>query len=155
MKRFLIALLAIGLLVIAGTSMAAQQTSNIPVTANVQAACSVVTVTNVAFGIYDPTSAANNDAGQGNMSFSCTKGTAYKTYITGTRSMAGGGDTLNFLLFTDSGRSTSFPSASASGTPGTAADSSAISIPVYGRIPGSQNVGVASYTATLVAVVEY
>jgi spore coat protein U-like protein len=155
MKKSVIALLVIGMLAIAGTSMAATQTSNIQVTANVAAACSVVTTAAVAFGAYDPTSAANNDAGQGSMSFSCTKGTAYKTYITGVRSMAGGGDTLNFQLFTDNTRATTFPSTSVTGTPGTAADALPILVNIYGRIPGSQNVGVASYTATLVAVVEY
>ena len=154
MKKLVIALMVIGVVAFAGTSMAATQTSNLNVTAAVQAACSISGHTDVAFGNYDPTSATDNDAGQGSMTFSCTKNTSYHTYITGTRSMSGGGDTLNFQLYSDAGRTTAYP-AILTGGGTTAPNTNPITTNIYGRIPNSQNVGVANYTTILVATIEY
>jgi spore coat protein U-like protein len=110
-------------------------------------------VTAIAFGPYDPTATTALDA-SGGMQFKCVKGTSYKTFITGTRSMNGGGDTLTFSLFTDSGRSTTFPADnSAGGT--TATNNTSVTTSIYGRIAAGQNVGVNAYSGSVTATVEY
>lgn len=55
---------------------AATATGTLPVSATVIAACLVGTVTPVAFGNYDPTSATDNTAGQGVIPVTCTNGTS-------------------------------------------------------------------------------
>jgi spore coat protein U-like protein len=152
MKKLVIGLVVLGFVVSAGMAMAATKTNNLDVTATVSASCTIQSVANIAFGAYDPTSATPTDAA-GNLIFKCVKNTSYNTYITGTRTMAGGGDSLPFLLFSDSGRVTTFPATSGSGT--AAPSLSPITKDIYGRIAAGQDVAAASYTATLVATVEY
>jgi spore coat protein U-like protein len=152
MKKRIIGLVVFGLVMSAGLVMADTKTNNLEVTASVAAACSISSVSNIAFGAYDPTAGTPSDAA-GNLVFRCVKNTSYSTYVTGTRSMSGGGDTLNFNLYSDAGRTTAYPAAT--GTGGTAANLSPMTSNIYGRIPATQDVGVASYSATLVATVEY
>jgi spore coat protein U-like protein len=138
------------------TNMAQAQTTktnSLNIQATVAAACRIDSVATINFGAYDPTSPDPAD-GTGNMVFRCVKNTTYKTYLVGTRSMTAGGDTLNFELYTDSGRANPYPSTnSASGT--SAAHNTAITQDIYGRIAASQDVGVNSYSTALVATVEY
>jgi spore coat protein U-like protein len=133
---------------IAGTA-----TSNLTVSANVSAGCQISSVGNISFGSYDPLSASPNDAA-GNIVFRCVKGTSYKTYISGTRSMTGSGNILNFQLYTDSNHTSTFPSTN-SGNSTTASSNSPITSNIYGRIDPSQDVAPASYNATLITTVEY
>jgi spore coat protein U-like protein len=152
MKKLMIGLMVVAMVAMAGMAMAATKTNNLEVTASVAASCSITSVADIAFGAYDPTSGSNLDAA-GNMVFRCVKNTTYNTYITGTRTMVAGGDTLNFDLYTDAGRSSAFPSTAGSGT--SAPSLAPITTNIYGRIPASQDVGVNSYARTLVATVEY
>jgi spore coat protein U-like protein len=134
-------------------ALAATATNNLGVSANVASACHISSVTDISFGAYDPTSGTPLDAA-GNMVFRCIKNTSYKAYITGTRTLSGGTDSLSFDLYSDSGHSAAFPADNSGG--GTTAPSlSPITKDIYGRIPISQDVGAASYSATLVATVEY
>lgn len=137
----------------AGMAVAATATNNLAVSASVSSSCRITSVGDISFGAYDPTTGTATDAA-GNMVFQCVKNTSYKTYITGTRSMSGGGDTLNFQLYSDAGRTTAYPGDNSGGGT-TAANGSAITKDIYGRIAALQDVGAASYTATLVATVEY
>ncbi len=151
---FSLALALLLVVVFAGGAMAQTDTNDMIVTASVTASCRITSVTDIAFGAYDPTDPTDNDAGNGDISFRCVKGTAYSTYITGTRSMAGSGaDVLNFEIYTDVGRTTAFPSVT--GTGGTAASNAEITTDVYGRIAALQDVGVDNYSRTLTATVEY
>lgn len=67
-----------------------------------------------------------------------------------------GTETLTFDLYSDAGRSTSYPSASP-GVSGTSANMSSISITYYGRIPNNQDITVGSYAtpSPLVFTVAY
>jgi spore coat protein U-like protein len=134
--------------IIAGTA-----TSNLTVSATVVSGCQISSVGNIGFGNYDPLSSTPNDAA-GNIVFRCVKGTSYKTYITGTRIMTGGGNTLDFQLYSDSTRTTAFPDSNSSSSV-TAPGNSPITNNIYGRISPQQDVAPASYNATLVATVEY
>jgi spore coat protein U-like protein len=134
--------------IIAGTA-----TSNLTVSATVVSGCQISSIGNIGFGTYDPLSTSPNDAA-GNIVFRCVKGTSYKTYITGTRTMTGGGNSLNFQLYNESGRTTAYPNSN-SGSSTTASSNNPVTNNVYGRIDPQQDVSSASYSATLVATVEY
>ena len=153
MKKMVWFALVLGFLAVAGPAMGATATNNMTVSATVNAACQISSVADISFGVYDPLSATPKDA-DGNVVLRCVKGTSYKTYITGTRSMSGGGNTLNFELYEDAGRTTTFPINNSAGST-TALSILPVTKNVYGRIPAGQDVGVAGYTATLVATVEY
>jgi len=134
-------------------ALAATKTNNLVVTASVEAACTITSVGDINFGAYDPTSSSPLDA-DGNMKFRCVKGTTYKTYIVGTRSMTNGTDTLSFALYTDSNRTTVFPSDN-SGSGAQASSNQEITVPIYGRVAAQQDVSVGNYSRTLTATVEY
>jgi len=154
MKKIILLVMA-GLILLTGaTVMAATDTSSLGASASVAASCSVSSVTALDFGTYDPTSASNDDDGVGDLSFSCTKGTAWDVYITGARTMTDGTDTLNFEVYSEAGRSTVFPSASGTNN-GTAADNNTITQNLYGRIAASQDVQVGSYSGSVTVTVEY
>jgi spore coat protein U-like protein len=125
------------------------------VTATVVPSCRITSVTDIGFGTYDPTDAADNDAGSGDINFRCVRGTDYNTYIVGTRTMTDGGvETLDFELYSDAGRTTTYPSAT-EGITGNAANNAIITSNIYGRIAALQDVAVGSYSVTLTATVEY
>lgn len=136
-----------------GSAMAATVNSNLNVSAAVVAKCSIQSVNDIAFGDYDVTSSTPTDA-QGSMTFKCTKGTSYKTYITGTRQMTNGTDNLSFQLYSDSNRSTTYPSDN-SGQSEQASSSSPITKTIYGRIPAGQDVSIGQYTDALTVTVNY
>jgi len=152
-KKYVLLAVVLGILALASPVMGATATNSIAISATVSAACQISSVGNISFGAYDPLSATPKDAA-GNIVLRCVKGTSYKTYIVGTRSMSGGSDTLGFDLYTDAGRTTAFPANNSTGGV-TASSSSPVTKDVYGRIPSGQDVGIANYTATLMATVEY
>jgi spore coat protein U-like protein len=138
----------------ANLAMATESTLPLNVTASVANSCTVSAVTGIAFGAYDPTSASPLDQ-TGSISFKCVRGTSYKTFITGTRTMTGAGGSLPFLLFSDSGHTTPFANDNTVGG-ATAADINTINTNVYGRIAAGQDVAVGSdYAVALTATVEY
>jgi spore coat protein U-like protein len=155
MKRKLMSILVVVvcLLVAANLSLAANKTQALGVSANVAASCSISAVDAIAFGAYDPTAGSAVDA-TGGMTFRCVKNTSYKTFITGTRSMTGGGDTLNFGLYSDSDRSATYGSDNTVSATNSS-NNAPVNTSIYGRIPADQNVGVSAYTASLTATIEY
>ena len=154
MKKYFIAIMAAVVVLTAAHAMAATDTSPLNVRANVNALCSIQSVTDVDFVDYDPTSAAPDDDGVGNVTFACTRNTTYDLYITGARTISDGTDTLNYQLYTDAGRSNAFPSLNPGNlTP--AADNNPISQDIYGRIPAGQDVQAGLYTGNVSVVVEY
>jgi len=122
--------------------------------------CSV-SATGVAFGLYDTSSATPRD-GVGDIAVKCDLLTAYSVSLsTGSgsyadRRMTTPGGTLGYNLYTDLLRllvwgDGSFGTLAAAGvgTVGTA------HLPVYGRIPAQQNVGVGSYSDNVTVTVTY
>jgi spore coat protein U-like protein len=137
----------------AGLGFAGTATGSLTVSATVAATCQISSVGNISFGAYDPLSLSPLDAA-GSMVLRCVKGTSYKTYIAGTRTMAGSGNNLAFQLYSDSGRSSAF-AASNTGSSVTATSIAPVTQSIYGRIALGQDVPAASYTSTLVVTVEY
>jgi len=124
--------------------------------------CSFKTLAAVDFGTYNPLDASDDIDGQGSVIFNCVKGTEYKFYIEGIRTMtatnpSGTVEELPFTLYTDSNRSVSFPVDNTSTLTGTSESASAdIEYPVYGKIKAAENVTKGlSFTATLQATLEY
>jgi spore coat protein U-like protein len=153
MKKAATGLLVLLTCFLADTVFAATATNNLIISASVTASCQITSVGNISFGAYAPLSGTPNDAA-GNVVFRCVKGTSYKTYITGTRTMSGGSDTLAFQLYNETGRTTVFASNnSVSGT--TSTGISPVTTNIYGRIAAGQDVSAASYTTTLITTVEY
>lgn len=154
MKKLIFLVMAGVLLLTGVNAMAATDTSSLGASATVAATCSISSVTALDFGAYDPTSGTADDDGAGDLSFSCTKGTAWDVYITGARTMTDGTDTLTFEIYEEAGRTTVFQSVSGTNT-GTAADNNTITQNLYGRIPASQDVQVGSYSGSVTVTVEY
>jgi len=153
MKKFMMVLMVVMMVGAAGAAMALTATAGFTVTATAAKSCSISTATDVVFGTaYDPTSGTDNDSGQGTATFRCTKNTDWDAYITGGRAMTGGlGDTLNFELYTDLGRTTVFPNVTNVVVRGTAGSKNTdITVTYYGRIPNGQDVSAPDNYSTAV-----
>jgi spore coat protein U-like protein len=153
MRPRIIIVLAMAGVCSAGFGFAGTATGTLTVSATVAAACQISSVGNISFGAYDPLSSSPQDA-DGTMTFRCVKGTSYKTYIAGTRTMAGGGNILAFQLYSDSGRTGVFADSNA-GNSVTAISNAPVIQSIYGRIDSGQDVPAASYSTILIATVEY
>jgi spore coat protein U-like protein len=136
-------------------AFAATDTSPLNVTATVQPTCIITSVTDIDFGTYDPTESALDTDAEGDFTFRCVKDTPYDLYITGTRQMSDGGtETLDFELYTDSTRTSTWPGASP-GVTGTAASNAGDTRNVYGRLPRLQDAAPGSYGGSVTITVLY
>jgi spore coat protein U-like protein len=142
---------------------AASQSSNLSVTANVSANCTIST-TPVAFGAYDPV-ATNNTTGvdasaSGTVVVACTKNTAATIDLgnggnfSGTRRMSSGSDFLGYSLYSDAAHTSAWGSG-ASSVAYNAASKNAATLDVYGLSPKGQDVSVGAYSDTVVATINY
>jgi spore coat protein U-like protein len=155
-KTPLIILIILGIISMAGLAMAATATNNIQVLANVPSVCNITTAaSNIDFGAYDPTSPTDDTDGLSSVSFRCTKGVTYWTYITGTRQMSGpGADKLNYGLYTDVTRTITWNSVK-TGAGTVSGGITPQTIGIYGKIPPGQDVLAGSYSENVVVTIEY
>ncbi len=148
-----------------GVAASAQTTGNIVVTANVVAACNV-TVTNLAFGNYDPLSATAL-TGSASASIACSLGAtpvislgAGANLVGAQRRMAQAGTFLNYGLFQPVSAvpnaacayTTAWGDGGAFGTAFTTTAATSLAVRAYnicGQIPAGQNIGVGAYTDTV------
>lgn len=132
------------------------------VSATVLPSC-VVTATPLAFGTYTSTA----DSLQTNtLSVTCTVGTTYKVGLnagqgtgatTTNRKMTGltvTTSTLNYSLYSNSGRTTNWGNQSSDSVSGTGTGLPQ-SLTVYGKIPSGQNVAADTYNDTITVTVTY
>lgn len=145
-----------GITVLAASRAAAEtESQSIAVTAAVTKACTVNTVA-VAFSSYDVNAAADLDQ-QGGVTVACTKGVSATISLAGSndsRIMTGpGGATLSYGLYQNSGRSTAWDALSTVtySSQGRAAQT----LPVYARIPKNQDVTFGSYSADVLATINF
>lgn len=147
------------IIALAEVAAAGSATTSFTAQTNVIAVCRITTsASTINFGNYDPTSPSNNDNGTGSFGFKCTKGTPYKVYITpAARVMTSGAESLSFELYSDSGRTSAFPSTNAAGISGSAtSNGTEITTNIYGRILTGQDVTQGNtFTQTLTATVDY
>jgi spore coat protein U domain-containing protein, fimbrial subunit CupE1/2/3/6 len=151
-------LMGLFILLFSQTSLAATATANLSVTATVINACAFGTITSVAFGNYDPTSAtANNNTGS--IVVQCTLGDVYNIALNPgtfagatvtTRRMTGpsaGG--LAYSLFRDSARTLNWGQTIGTNTLQVTGNGLAQTATVYGQISASQAVTAGSYSDTV------
>jgi len=157
MKKTLIPIaLVFALIAVAPAAFAGTAGGTLTVNASVAANCTISAAT-LNFGAYDPVvaNAAANLDGSTTMAVACTKGVAPNiTTAAAGGTITGGASTLNYSLYSDAGRTTSFVS------PGfnmpAAVSKAAQTLTIYGRIPGGQDVGVAAlYTGTIQVTVNF
>lgn len=148
-------LLATALAVVAGgPALAGSDSDVLTVRVTVQEACSIAGST-LDFGTYSAGQQAALDA-QGAVSYSgCAAGTLTIALdgggagTTANRAMTNGsGGSLNYQLFRNSARSTIWGSG-AEAQQVVLLEPGSGNVPVYGRIPGSQNVAAGSYSDTV------
>ena len=157
MLLLLVPALAFARPVQAGTS-----SGTLTVKATVSANCTVANAT-LDFGAYDPlvnnaTALLPRDADT-TMSVSCTKGSTPVTItIPLTRTMTGtpGGETLTYQLYSDISRSVPFVDTVPGFVLGPFTSKSTPQVlHIYGRIPGGQDVTIASYLGTILVTANF
>jgi spore coat protein U-like protein len=146
-------------------SLAATTTTTFGVSATIVDSCSV-SATALGFGNVDPVSLAGTavDATT-TVDVTCANGTAYDVGLDAgtasgatvtTRQMTSGANTLNYALYSDSGRTTNWGNTVATDTVTGTGDGTAQSLTVYGRIPSGQGtVPTGAYSDTITVTVTY
>jgi spore coat protein U-like protein len=159
---------AVALLTAATAASAATKTATFQVTASVANNCFIDSASVLAFGAYDPSLGTPLD-GTSNIVVRCTNKTPFAlslnagTTTGGTfanRLMTNGTDTLQYNLYTTTGRTTVWGdgTASTSTIAGTGSGLSAgqtKTSTVYGRIPSQPDAAVGSYTDTVTVTITY
>jgi spore coat protein U-like protein len=159
MKKLILTALALALVAITPAAFAATASGTLTVQASVAANCTISSTATLDFGAYDPVvaNAVNPKDGTAAMTVACTKGFVPTIGIPPAgRTMTGGGDTLNYELYKDNGYTTLWgDSGGALFTPPSAPGKGGTAYSIYGRIPGGQDVGVASYSGTIQVTVNF
>jgi len=162
MNKLGVALLAGSLLAVGGNSVMA---ANLTVQASITQNCTVTAGT-LDFGSYDPTTQVGNKDFTGSIGLKCTNGASNVAVgldagqgtgaTDSTRTMTdGSGDSLQYSLFQDSGRTTNWGNSQGSSALSvdsaypTFLDGTSHSITVYGRIPIQATAKVGSYNDTV------
>jgi spore coat protein U-like protein len=134
-----------------GSAALGQETANLNVTAEVQAACDVFAGT-LSFGSY--TATADKEA-DGSFSYQCTPGTEITLSLGPglnsegeTRAMADGVERLQYELYQDANRSEEW-GADGNALIATSATASETTVPVYGLIPQGQSAPAGNYSDTV------
>ena len=144
----------------ATAAQAGSSNANLGVSATVNGSCTIST-SPLAFGTVD-TLSASPVLGTGGLSVACTNGSAW-TASAGVgagsgatfaaRRMTSGANTLNYQIYTDSGRTTLWGDGTLStSTIGGTGTGSTQAVTVYGRIPAGQTATPAGTYADTVAV---
>jgi spore coat protein U-like protein len=127
-----------------------------------QATCTIVSATTLDFGTQGVL-AANIDQAS-TLQVQCTNTTPYNIGLnagTGsgatvaTRKMTSGGATINYSLYSDSGRTTVWGNTVGTDTVPATGNGASQSYPVYGRVPAQTTPAPATYTDTITVTVTY
>lgn len=136
---------------------AASGTSSFDVSIQVLATCSI-SASNMTFSSITTGTTSNTDA-TSSLTVNCSNGTPYTIALgngnnySGGRRMTNGTTNINYYLYSDSGRSTQWNSASTQTGTGSGSDQS---FNIYGRIPSGQSVPfTGAYSDTIIATVTY
>jgi len=145
-------------------AQAATASNTFTVQAVINSSCNV-SATTLNFGTYDPTSATAL-TGTSTVSVFCTAGTPYTSALNVgsgggsfvTRTIANGGNVLNYNLFRDAARSQVWGDGSSSTFTVSGTGSgllTANNLTVYGEIPIAQDKPPGTYTSTITVTVAY
>lgn len=141
---------------------AATDTDTMTVTATVIASCDV-DANDLAFGNYDPVSATPLDIGT-TVAVTCTHGTSYDVSLNAgvgagatvaARRMTSGGNTLNYSLYSNAGRTTVWGATIGNNTVAGTGNGAMQTLNVYGRVPVNQTAPAGNYSDTITVTVTY
>ena len=129
----------------------------------VEAACSITT-TGVSFGTYDVYDASPVDS-IGSVRYQCSGSTGTFTISLGTgssgtfqsRTMVSGADKLNYNLYLDAARTSTWGDATAATSwfMESNATGKPVTLTVFGRIPPGQDVAAGIYTDTIIVTIQF
>jgi spore coat protein U-like protein len=159
--------LAVGYLVLSRPptmSAAGSSTATMNVTATVNVNCNMSSPAALAFGTYDPIGAnasSNLDVSPNALAVKCTRGAVAQVALDlgshaegQTRRLSSGTSFLTYEIYTTSARTTIWNTTNTVAY--NAASSATTNLPVYGRIPGGQDVPAGgSYTDTITATINF
>jgi spore coat protein U-like protein len=164
MKKTLIPIaLVFAMIAVAPAAFAAAQSGSLTVTAGVAAKCTIAASATLAFGAYDPV-VTNGAAGvdldnNATMAVTCTKG--FDPIITiplagRVMNTSPAIDPLNYLLFSNATRTTTFGENLGTGFHMGAAPSKAPrDVTIYGRVVKNQDVNIGAYSGTISVTVNF
>lgn len=153
---------AVASLLVASAANAATETTTFTVGATVVDSCSV-SATNLAFGSFDPLLGTALDA-TSTIDVTCSSGDTYDIGLdagtaTGatvtTRKMTSGANTLNYALYSDSGRLTNWGNTVGTDTVSGTGTGAAQTLTVYGRIPAQSTAVIGTYSDTITVTITY
>ena len=162
MRSRVIPCLAVGLPLVGGAAYAATTTSTFTVNVTIQAQCLINSASTLAFGTQGVL-IANVDQ-TSTIVVQCTNTTPYDIGLdagTGTgasvatRKLTGGGVTINYRLYSDSGRTTVWGETVSTDTVSATGNGAAQSHTVYGRIPAQTTPAPNTYSDTITITVTY
>jgi spore coat protein U-like protein len=162
MRKNLTLGLAAGLALVGGAAYAATTTSTFQVQMTIAAQCVINSAGTLNFGSQGVLS-SNTDQSS-TLSVQCTNSTAYNIGLdagTGSgasvavRKMTSGGNTINYSLYTDAGRSTLWGNTVGTDTVSATGNGSAQSYTVYGRVPSQTTPAPGAYADTITVTVTY
>lgn len=154
--------IAVGLTLVGGGAYAATATTTFTVSATIAATCIINSAGNLNFGAQGVLS-ANVDQ-TSTISVQCTNTTPYTVGLdpgTGSgatvavRKLTNGGATINYSLYSDSGRSTVWGETVSTDTVAGTGNGAAQSLTVYGRIPAQTTPAPNTYSDTITVTVTY
>lgn len=165
MKTLFKALVAVSLIAGAGAASAATTTAptSFNVTANIAGFCQINSASAIGFGAVSASTVANNDK-TGTIAHQCTKGTAYTIKLDAgangsfaARKMLDSvsGDTLDYNLYTDSGRTTVWNDTTQTVTGTASLFATTISTTIYARLVEGQDKSAGSYSDTVNVTITY
>ncbi len=131
-------------------------TSTIDVSLNVTTACSVTTY-GMSFG--NQTSVTAGATAVSNTTVKCTPGAAYTVFLDNGKNAASGvrklksaaGATVDYAVYSDSGRTTAWPTTGQAGT----GDGTDQAMTIYGKLTQATQVAAGSYTDQLTVTLDY
>lgn len=136
----------------------------LPAPASAERSCEFRSLIPVSFGVYDVLSASPNINGVGSITIRCEGGgpsTFVVTLSTGqsnsyaSRVMKNGGNSLNYNLYTSSGRTIVWGNGSGGSNTRTANRNTTTTLDIFGKIPAEQDVAVGSYLDSITATVNF
>jgi spore coat protein U domain-containing protein, fimbrial subunit CupE1/2/3/6 len=162
MRRRGVTCVVIALAATNGNAQAATATTSFQVQLTIEAQCLINSASTLSFGTQGVLS-ANVDQ-TSTIQVQCTDTTTYTIGLdagTGvgatvaTRKLTGGGSTINYSLYTNSGRTSVWGTTIGSDTVASTGTGAAQSFTVYGRIPAQTTPTPATYTDTITVTVTY
>jgi spore coat protein U-like protein len=149
-------------------SLAQSKTQNMPVRAQVNANCNFTTTNTMTFTGYDPSDPAGpNLDGTVDLGVRCTRGATVTIGIGpgGNAAAVAGSDramrigatanVLGYDFYREPGRTTKWTDSGAGLVSFSPATNGPTTIPIFGRVPGGQDVPAGTYTDTVVVTVNY